>query len=375
MILARLGALARRAGRGRRFDAAGVPPRFLFLQINKRCNLRCLHCEFWRDDDADRDSYLAPAARRRLIGEFAGLNPMGAVVICGGEAMLDIADYFDVCAETRRQGLTSVSVINGTRVRTAAMAERMILEGPHEISVSLNSHRRELHDATRGVTGAFDKATRAVRLLVEARRKLGATQSRIYVMGLVFDENYLELEDFHEFVLRELGADKLKLNFLQPSFGGAEPDRFLADHHVMDAEALERVIRRCDARFGLRISPAWLAAVKMYVRSLARGSSLELGWAGPTRTRDHICNTYERNLMVDHYGVARLCFSTDFRGSPVREPGDLAPYWEGADDVRAQMRSCNRLCGISHSVRRVSATLSPAPYASSPPRVVGARRT
>jgi len=23
------------------------PPRFLFVQVNKRCNLRCQHCDFW----------------------------------------------------------------------------------------------------------------------------------------------------------------------------------------------------------------------------------------------------------------------------------------------------------------------------------------
>lgn len=361
MILAALSARLR--GRRPGPSTPGVSaPRFLFLQVNKRCNLRCVHCTFWKDNDDDKANYLDQAAKRRLVEEFAAINPRGAVVICGGESMLDIDDYFDLCRDTRAAGLTCISVVNGTRIRSPKMAERMIREGPHEISISLNSHRRELHDETRGVKGAFDKAVGALRLLVDARRRLGAS-SRIYVMGLIFDQNYRDLEDFYDFVLGDIGADKLKLNFIQPTFGGAETDRFLADHHDIDPDELEEVIHRCDARFELGINPVWMANVKMYLTSLREGAGLDRGWASPTRTREHICNTYERNIMVDHYGVARLCFSTEFRGASLSAPGDLRTFWDGANDVRAQMRGCNRLCGVSHSVRRTSCTLTPAAYA------------
>jgi hypothetical protein len=67
--------------------------------------------------------------------------------------------------------------------------------------------------------------------------------------------------------------------------------------------------------------------------------------------------------MVDHYGVGRLCFSRDFRGQSVAAEGGLRRFWEDSDDVRAQMRSCNQFCGVSHSVRRISCTLDPAEYA------------
>ncbi|MDC7786857.1 radical SAM protein [Rhodoplanes sp. TEM] len=343
------------------FDARLDPPRFLFLLINSRCNLKCEHCSFWHTDDADRANYLDRAGRRRVLSEFAAMNPHGAVVICGGESMLDLEDYFDVAGHCRALGLTCLSVVNGTRIRTDAMAERMVTEGPHEISISLNSHRPQLHDRTRGVPGAFDKACRAVRLLKAARDRTGST-SRIYVMGLIFDENHRELEPFYDFVLNDLKADKLKLNFLQPSFGDTPEDRFFAAHHRMDPDVLVEEIRRCDARFGLGLNPVWLANVRMYVESIAAGQQYEKGWAAPTRTRAHICNTYERNIMVDHYGTARLCFSTDFRGAKLRADGDLKRFWLGANDIRCEMRKCNRLCGISHSVRRIGSTLTPAAY-------------
>ena len=335
-------------------------PRFLFLQVNKRCNLRCQHCDFWKLDDEDRANYLSAARKTELIQEFSEMNPKGALVICGGESMLDLQDYFGLASACRSAGLKCLSVVNGTRIRDPLMAERMIREGPHEISVSLNSHRADLHDRTRGVNGSFRKAVRAVRLLVEARRRLHASGVRIYVMGLIFDDNFRELEDFYDFVLNDLGADKLKLNFLQPSFGhGTEADDFFAEHAAVDPDELAGVLDRCEARYRLGYSPVWRRQVHMYFSSLQGAPDLRRGWSSERMTREHICNTYERNIMVDHYGMARLCFSQAFAGAQLRERGDLARFWASAGPVRDQMRRCNRTCGISHSVRREPSTLRP----------------
>lgn len=353
------------------------PPLFLFIQTNKRCNLRCEHCDFWKLDDADRARYLGPARRHEVLAEFAAMNPQGSVVICGGESMLDLEDYFHISRTCRELGLACLSVINGTRVRDEATAERMIREGPHGISVSLNSHRPALHDRTRGVKGAFGKAVAALRLLVAARPPGGDT--RINVMGLVFDENYLELEDFYAFVLDELGADKLKLNFLQPSFGQMGlVDPFFAAHRNVDPDRLVEVIRRCDQRFGLGLNPLWLHQVHMYFSTLRACPDAARGWGSHTRTTEHICNTYERNIMVDHYGVARLCFSGSFPGMRLDKPGDLRLFWREAEFVRTAMRGCNQFCGISHSVRRETSTCAsrrPAALFPAARPAVGVART
>ena len=88
--------------------------------------------------------------------------------------------------------------------------------------------------------------------------------------------------------------------------------------------------------------------------------NIEKGWGDTTGTQEHICNTYERNIMVDHYGMARLCFSSGFPGRQLTAPGDLIRFWNGAEPIRARMRSCNAYCGISHSVRRETSTMREA---------------
>ncbi|HVO27646.1 MAG TPA: radical SAM protein [Candidatus Margulisiibacteriota bacterium] len=333
------------------------PPRFVFLEINRSCNLKCGHCFYWTENDDDRPDYLSGPRIQEVLSEFRDMNPAGKVVICGGEPMLDLETYFRVTRQCLLLELCCLSVVNGTRIRSEEMADRMILEGPDEISISLDSPDPAVHDRARGVPGSFAKAVAALRLLVAARRRQPRRQNRIFVMGLIFDESYRDLDRFYDLVLNDIGADKLKLNFLQPSFGGSDGgDAFFAAHHRVDPEELTRLIMACAAKYGLGLNPVWLQQVGMYFRSLNAGRQMQRGWWSPVRTREHICNTYERNIMIDRYGMARLCFSHAFRGMQLKHYGDLRRFWETSEDVRARMRGCNRLCGISHSVRRESST-------------------
>jgi MoaA/NifB/PqqE/SkfB family radical SAM enzyme len=335
------------------------PPEYLFVHVNKRCNLRCQHCDYWKKDDPDKDRYVRGGRMIALLSEFAEMSPGGKVVVCGGEKLLDLDDFFLITTTSRRLGLRALGVTNGTRIKEPAFAERLIREGSHEVSVSLNSHRADLHDETRGVTGAFTMSVRALRLLIEARARLGAVDTRINVMGLVFDKNYEELEAFYDFVLNDIGADKLKLNFLQPTFGhDGGVDEFFAKHCRVDADRLMKIIDRCDERFHLGLNPAWKRDVAMYFHSLQRIPDLNRGWASRHGTEWPICSTYERNIVVDHYGMARLCFSTAFPGMMIEKTGDLRRFWEGAGATRARMRRCTQFCGISHSVRRETSTLA-----------------
>ena len=335
------------------------PPRYLFLDINRRCNLRCQHCMYWKSAERDLPGHIGEARRAEILAEFAELSPRGSVVICGGESMLDEDDYFAVAGICRNRGLRCLSVINGTRVVSEEMAERMISEGPAEITVSLNSHRPEVHDATRGVVGAHRKAVGALRLLLDERARQGQGP-RIYAMAVLCELNYRELDAFYDFVLRQIGADKLKLNILQPTFGPPTlwyRDHFFERHLIRDEAELAEIIRACDAKYGLRINPVWLHQVLMYHRSVRHNGRALLGWRGGRGTAEPICNSYERNIMVDLEGRAKLCFNPVFPATQLSAPGDLRRFWEQSEKLRRRMRRCRRYCGISHSVRRESATL------------------
>jgi hypothetical protein len=94
----------------------------------------------------------------------------------------------------------------------------------------------------------------------------------------------------------------------------------------------------------------------MYHRSVHKNNDAVLGWSGKG-TEELICNSFDRNIMVDMDGIARLCFSHKFPGFKINRYGDLRKFWYGTDNLRGAMSKCTQYCGISHSVRRVNATL------------------
>lgn len=331
------------------------PPSFMFLQTNQRCNLRCTHCHYWKNTDADKPNYLTVERRRELVAEFAELGGKN-VVTCGGEPMLDFEEYFDLMGAARAQGVGCLSVINGTRVQTREVADRMIAAGPSEITVSLDHWKATEHDRLRGKVGAHRLAVRALDLLLSARARARAT-TPVYMMTILSQDTWPTLDQFYRFALVGVGVDKLKLNIIQPTFQGGRTDDYFAAARVTDVERCMDMVRECDRRWQIQRNPAWLRAVEMYLRSVAAGTQPLRGWANQG-TEEAICNSYERNIMIDLYGRARLCFSGAFPHVRLEQRGDLARFWnQDSLAIRDKMIGCRQYCGISHSVRKEPALL------------------
>jgi MoaA/NifB/PqqE/SkfB family radical SAM enzyme len=334
-----------------------LPPRFLFLQINRRCNLKCTHCDFWMNDVDDRSEHRTPERDREIIEEFARLSPYGTVTFCGGEAMLNLEEWFALTRIAHENGLRVLSVVNGSFIQTPEMAERVILEGPDEISLSLDSPDPAIHDRMRGVSGAFNQVVRATRLLLEAReRHPEITKKPVIIMGLIGKTTYLHLESFYDLVLNRIGADKLKLNMIQPTFGNPKVDRFFIEEGDVNPRRLLKIINRCDKRFTLGMNPVWKKQVGMYFRSVSRCPVRGRGWKSKAGTSECVCNAVDRNIIVDLHGNARHCFSHGFNDLRIEKKGDLAAFWKARDAHRDDMLHCNRFCGISHSLKAESCT-------------------
>lgn len=329
------------------------PPRFLFLQTNQRCNLRCTHCAYWLNSDDERDRYLSMSRRIELLEEFKELGGE-ALVTCGGEPMLDIEEYFALTKAAAALGLRCLSVTNGTRVSSAEIAERMILEGPSEITVSVDHDEPAENDRLRGVPGAHRAATRALELLLWKRSEL-KSKKPIYVMTILSEDSWRTLPRFYHWALWTVGVDKLKLNIVQPSFQGRGPDRYFESARVRDVDACMKMIRECDLGFYIRRNPEWYDDVEMYLRSIRDPL---LGWDSSRETERAICNSYDRNIMLDLFGNARLCFNTLYPSFKLEQRGDLASYWNVHSlHTREKMIGCKQYCGISHSVRKSESTL------------------
>jgi len=347
------------SGVGRRFDPQTHGPSTLFLAMSTSniCNFRCKHCHIWMNEDDANE--LTTDERVEVVREFAGLSGGGTVVLPGGEVTLDYEELFALSGACRDLGLACVITTNGSGVRSAKAASAIAASGITAVTVSLDSHRKELHEYTRGVPGCFEATVAAIRHLVAAKSSAPGP-FRVMVSSVVFDRNVEELEDYVTFC-RDLGVDHVDLQMLSRTFSNRHPRRdvFFERHfwHSDDArkrakQALWRVLEA-----GMR-SPGFL------LKGLDSFDWMSSYIDDPDfRTTRPICGSHERNLVVSTKGDVTLCFNAS---QIFDEPSignvrrcTLAEIWAGhrAADYREEMDECRLNCGALNCHRR-QATVS-----------------
>lgn len=186
------------------------PPRLVYWEITKRCNLRCAHCRAVPEAEADPRE-LNTAEGFRLIDELA-LIGRPLLVLTGGEPLLR-DDLFVLANYARRRGLPLALATNGTLV-TRAIARRIVSAGFTRVSISLDGPDAETHDRFRRLAGAFDAAVDGFIHLKE----LGMS---LQVNTTVTSHNRDRLEEIYELV-RKLGAEAWHLFLLVPVGCGLE---------------------------------------------------------------------------------------------------------------------------------------------------------
>jgi len=349
--------LVQEAQESARFDPRRQSPSVLYLGMSTSnvCNYRCKHCHIWQNED--RRDRLTGARRVALIGEFAAMSPGGTVVLQGGEVTLDLPQLMELGGACRAAGLPCLIVTNGSQIGDRETAQALAESGISIVSVSLDSHRPELHDFTRGVRGAFEQAVGAVRLLAETRARTGSP--RVIVACVVFDRNAGELADYLEFC-RGIGADHVDFQILARTFANRHPERdvFFERHFWHTREAKEQaiaeirsfVLEHHDENGFLVKQPADLDWIASYIRD------------PDFRTTQPVCASHERNLIVDTEGNVALCFNTaailsdPFVGN-VRH-ATLRDLWAGAKAAQDRwvMDRCTLNCGALNCHRRASAS-------------------
>lgn len=327
--------------------AAAAPPRFLFIETTTECNLRCKQCHMWLTREPP--GTLTTQEKIALTDELAAWSPGATVVLTGGETMAKREEFYAISGACRRSGLRAAANTNATLLEERDH-ERLLVEGPHYLVISLDSHEREIHDHIRGVPGTFDQVVGVIRRLVENKRTLGECDVSICVNLIVCDLNYATLREYVAFV-EALGVDGIMFQPLARTFLLAAPrDVFFERHFPRDVDAFCRVIDDVlDLRStGARIltTAADLAWMKLYVRD-------------PDFIGEQVCGSHERNMMVDMRGDVQLCFS--MRGllggqalGNVRA-SSLRTLWEGEMAARARgiMSTCRQNCGMLNCHRKL----------------------
>ena len=193
------------------------PPRVLAWEVTRRCPLACKHCRAGAAN-IRYEHELTTEECRRVIDSLERTM----IIWTGGEPMLR-PDILELVSYATSRQLRSVMAPCGMLVTEERLAA-LKAAGVMACSFSLDGPDAASHDAFRGVAGAYDNVTRAMRVA----RAIGMPfQVNVTVSALNADK----LDALYDRAA-ELGASKLDLFFLVPVGRG----KGIADYALSDAQ-------------------------------------------------------------------------------------------------------------------------------------------
>jgi radical SAM protein len=127
--------------------------------MTRACDLACSHCRASAQAERNPEE-LTTQEGEALLAETAGMGT--PIFILSGGDPLKRPDLFHLIEAGKRLGLRMATIPAATPRLTSAVVARLADAGLDQMALSLDFPRADLHDAFRGVRGAFDRTLAAV---------------------------------------------------------------------------------------------------------------------------------------------------------------------------------------------------------------------
>jgi len=191
---------------------AGRPERSLdgaiaIWNFTNRCNLACRHCYSYADPNSE--DFLSTEF---ILGAIPELKKAGIrfVIFSGGEPLIR-KDIFEIAEAMREAGIVTYLSTNGLYVNEKNVDR--IIETFNYIGISIDGIE-EVHDAFRGLEGAYRRSLDAIALI----QKHGGNAGIRFTVTRETQENLYDIFDLAE----RIGVDKIYISHLVYSGRGLE---------------------------------------------------------------------------------------------------------------------------------------------------------
>ncbi|ABE41539.1 radical SAM/SPASM domain-containing protein [Rhodopseudomonas pseudopalustris] len=153
-------------------------PLYVAWELTHRCNAHCVHCYSNSGPDADLGDQLSLQSGLSLIDQLADAGVL-VLAFSGGEPMLH-RHWRELVAHAVQRGLSVNIASNGSCI-TDSNADDLRDLGVKSVTISIDSHLPAIHDEFRQLDGLFEKAVKAIHLLVErgVRVVVGFTPTKL----------------------------------------------------------------------------------------------------------------------------------------------------------------------------------------------------
>lgn len=157
-------------------------PRRAIIEVTHRCNLRCVTCNRWKSEQSGPPFNQVMDTHRTLVS--LGIE---RVTYLGAEPFLR-ADLLNLAQDAKGLGLKTAVVTNGTLL-TDLKIDRILEEDLLDVLIFSIDGPEEVHDAIRGIEGAFAKAARAINRLQKQKKQLGKKRPKVKMYSTISSGN------------------------------------------------------------------------------------------------------------------------------------------------------------------------------------------
>ncbi len=186
-----------------------------------RCNLKCVHCYLDADSGEQVRGELTTKEGFKLLDEIASVNPETLLILTGGEPLLR-SDIYELSEYAFKKGMMVVLGTGGNLVNDD-VAQKLKRCGVSGVGISLDSVKPDVHDAFRGVKGAWVETIKGI----EACKRHGLD---FQIQTTVTKHNYTEIPQLIEYA-KSLGARVFNLFFLVCTGRGQDITDITADQY------------------------------------------------------------------------------------------------------------------------------------------------
>lgn len=185
-------------------------PLVLSYNVTRECNMKCSHCYINATDKKLKDELITQEAKALIDQIHQVSSPL--LILSGGEPLLR-PDIFELIEYGSKKGLKMGLGSNGYLIDDS-VAKKLKDAGIATVSISLDSNIPAQHDEFRGVTGAWEKAVNACKVL----RKNGVL---VQVNTTLTHDNYNQIDDIMT-LAESIGVENFHLFFLVPTGRGVK---------------------------------------------------------------------------------------------------------------------------------------------------------
>ena len=152
------------------------------IDLTNRCNLGCVHCYIRESSAADE---MSTDQVKRIIDEIAAAGCLW-LLLTGGEPLLR-SDFQEIYLHARKKGMLINLFTNATLI-TEEIADFLAEWTPFAVEVSIYGMSEETYESVTGVSRAYERCLKGIRLLHERKIPLR-------LKSVILNRNHHELRD------------------------------------------------------------------------------------------------------------------------------------------------------------------------------------